>query len=240
MERISSTLLTSGNAKILKGKKLGFVTYGIHFAPANLSGFEVCPDRSKGCTSSCLNTAGRGRMQGTQDARIAKTILFFKQKQAFLDKLTKEIASKIKSAKKKGMEAVFRLNLTSDLPWERIKCHSDNKTIFEKFPEAKFYDYTKIKSRMRSFLSGDMPSNYHLTYSRSEDSDTDFLTDILSKGGNVAAVFRGKLPDTWEGFEVIDGDDHDLRFKDSSGVVVGLIEKGMAKKDETGFVLEAA
>jgi hypothetical protein len=34
------------------------------------------------------------------------------------------------------------------------------------------------------------------------------------------------------------GDDNDLRFLDKQGVVVGLIEKGMAKKDSTGFVKE--
>ena len=40
------------------------------------------------------------------------------------------------------------------------------------------------------------------------------------------------------GFDVINGDESDLRFLDKQGVVVGLIEKGLAKKDETGFVQE--
>ena len=57
-------------------------------------------------------------------------------------------------------------------------------------------------------------------------------------GGNVAVVFRNQLPKTWKGFEVVNGDDTDLRFLDKRGVVVGLIEKGKAKKDESGFVLE--
>ena len=55
-------------------------------------------------------------------------------------------------------------------------------------------------------------------------------------GGNVAVVFRNQLPDTWNGVEVVNGDENDLRFLDKSGVVVGLIEKGRAKKDKTGFV----
>ena len=46
------------------------------------------------------------------------------------------------------------------------------------------------------------------------------------------------LPDTWKGYEVVNGDETDLRFLDKRGVVVGLIEKGKAKKDESGFVLE--
>ena len=117
---IKQTLLTQGNAKIVKGEKLGYLTKGIHFAPADLSGFEVCRWRSKGCTMACLNTAGRGRMQNTQDSRIKKTKLFFEEQFAFLDKLAKEITSTIKSAKKKAMTAVFRPNLTSDIAWEFV------------------------------------------------------------------------------------------------------------------------
>ena len=60
---IKQTLLTAGNAKITKGEAFGYLTKGIHLAPANLSGYEVCKWRSKGCTMACLNTAGRGQMQ---------------------------------------------------------------------------------------------------------------------------------------------------------------------------------
>ena len=51
-------------------------------------------------------------------------------------------------------------------------------------------------------------------------------------------VFRDHLPDKWLGIEVIDGDDSDLRFQDGKGKIVGLLEKGLAKKDKTGFVVE--
>jgi hypothetical protein len=34
---IKTTLLTAGNQKIEKGEKLGYITKGIHFAPANLA-----------------------------------------------------------------------------------------------------------------------------------------------------------------------------------------------------------
>jgi hypothetical protein len=61
---------------------------------------------------------------------------------------------------------------------------------------------------------------------------------VLLMGGNVAVVFRNQLPKTWKGFEVVNGDETDLRFLDKKGVVVGLIEKGLAKKDSTGFVQE--
>ena len=38
-----------------------------------------------------------------------------------MGKLVREIIAAIKSAEKKELKAAFRLNLTSDLPWEKIK-----------------------------------------------------------------------------------------------------------------------
>jgi len=78
-----------------------------------------------------------------------------------------------------------------------------------------------------------------LTFSRSETNDK-LCEMVLEMGGNVAVVFRNELPATWNGYEVVNGDENDLRFLDKKGVVVGLIEKGMAKKDLTGFVQEGS
>jgi hypothetical protein len=61
-ERTMFKLLSTGNPKTLKGMKQGYMTYILHLAPANLSGYEVCPKRTAGCTAACLNTAGRGGM----------------------------------------------------------------------------------------------------------------------------------------------------------------------------------
>lgn len=229
------SLLNSGNSKTRKGEKKGFTTYGLHLAPAKLSGFNVCKDASKGCAAACLNTAGRGKMTMVQTARIKKTLFFFQDKQGFLSELWKEAAKSIKSAARKNMTPCFRLNLTSDLPWEKIKFNG--QSIFEAFPQVTFYDYTKSPERMTAFLAGDLPKNYHLTFSRSE-SNGSLSESFLASGGNVAMVFRKSLPDTFKGFRVVDGDETDLRFLDGKGVVVGLKEKGLAKKDETGFVLE--
>ena len=121
--------------------------------------------------------------------------------------------------------------------------NEDGVTIFEKHSSTQFYDYTKSFKRMcnflgKPFIKGEtFPSNYHLTFSRSENNDKK-CEMVLSMGGNVAVVFRNQLPETWKGFEVVNGDESDLRFLDKKGVVVGLIEKGLAKKDETGFVVE--
>ena len=228
-------LLTTANAKIRKGEKIGFKTFGIHLAPASLSGFNVCKDASAGCAASCLNTAGMGVFSNVQNARIEKTRLFFKDKAVFLSQLIKEITAAIKSAEKQNLTAVFRLNLTSDLPWEKIKLNG--KSVFDLFPQVTFYDYTKSPERMTAFLAGDMPKNYHLTFSKSETNGA-IAESILKSGGNVAMVFRKSLPTKWLGVDVINGDETDLRFLDGAGKIVGLVEKGKAKKDESGFVIE--
>jgi hypothetical protein len=228
-------LLTTSNTKIKKGEKLGFMTFGIHLAPAKLSGFNVCPSASAGCAAACLNTAGMGVYSTVQSARVAKTLFFFKERDAFMGQLIKEIGAAIRKAEKNGMKPAFRLNLTSDMAWEKIKFNG--KTVFELFPKVNFYDYTKVVSRMTAFLAGELPKNYHLTFSRSESNHL-ATSAIMASGGNVAAVFRGTLPSHWNGKRVVSGDESDLRFKDKRGVVVGLVENRKAKKDLTGFVLE--
>lgn len=146
-----------------------------------------------------------------------------------------EIESNLQVAKKQKKKLALRLNTISDIAWENVKV--DGKNVFEHYPKLQFWDYTKSPSRMASFLAGELPKNYHLTFSRSESNEL-AVNAILASGGNVAAVFRGALPKTWQGKKVVSGDISDLRFKDPKGVIVGLVQKGKAKKDTSGFVIE--
>ena len=41
---------------------------------------------------------------------------------------------------------------------------------------------------MFNFINGEMPKNYHLTFSLNEENYNDSM-DILKAGGNVAVVF---------------------------------------------------
>jgi hypothetical protein len=230
------SLLTVGNPKLLKGLKKGYLSSVLHFAPATLSGKEVCPKRTIGCTNACLNLAGRGGIfkkgettNVIQQARIRKTKAFFENRQAFLQELAIEISKTIKSAEKKGLIPVFRLNGTSDIAFEKYEV-SDGKNIFQMFPDVQFYDYTKILGRKVSHIP-----NYHLTFSKADGNDMDVRL-AASNGMNVAAVFH-KVPETYIGRPVINGDETDLRFLDPKGVIVGLKAKGKAKKDTTGFVV---
>ena len=230
-------LLNNGNAKTIKGEKLGFITFGLHLAPFNLSGYNVCAWASKGCSEACLNTAGRGKFNMVQESRKKKTKWFFNDKENFMRQLVKEIGNAIKLASKKDMKPCFRLNLTSDIAWESQKFNGVK--LMDIFPNVQFYDYTKSVKRVERLLQGKAPKNYHLTFSRAEDNDNE-TKKLLSLGANVACVFRNGLPKTWQGRKVIDGDETDLRFLDGQNKIVGLVEKGLAKKDETGFVLECS
>ena len=227
-------LLSTANTKIQKGEKLGYRTFGIHLAPSNLSGYNTCKSASAGCAAACLNTAGMGVFSNVQKARIEKTRAFFQNKNAFLAQLVKEIQSAIVHAKKNGLKPAFRLNLTSDLPFEKIKFNG--KSIFQLFPKVQFYDYTASIERMTAFLGGEMPKNYHLTFSRKENTPDTVVQSVLKSGGNVAIVFSA-VPKKFMGHKVIDGDESDVRFKDGRGVIVGLKAKGKAKKDTSGFVV---
>ena len=169
-------------------------------------------------------------MQMVQDARINKTNKFFKNKFEFVLELSKDVVRGINYSLKKQMNVCFRLNLTSDIEWERFG-------IIEEHPAYQFYDYTKSLKRMYKFLRYDFPKNYHLTFSRDETTELSVIRQILSKGGNVAVVFD-EVPKTWEGMEVISGDDHDLRFTDPHSKIIGLEAKGKAKQDDSGFVVK--
>jgi hypothetical protein len=228
---MKSLLSVDTNAKTVKGQKRGFMTGILYLAPDRVSGLiNVCANASDGCRNHCLYSAGRGAFNSVQQARTAKTIFYVKDRETFLATLKENVASVIRKAKAKKMVPVIRLNGTSDIGWERY-------TVIQAFKTTRFYDYTKNADRMLAFLDGKLPSNYSLTFSRSETNETQCL-DVLARGGNVAVVFRSKvLPTHWNGYPVINGDENDLRFLDPKGVVVGLTAKGKAKSDTSGFVV---
>lgn len=227
------SLLTASQPKLEKGEDLGYLSFGLHFAPASISGYQVCASASKGCTKACLYTSGHGRFTRTQESRIAKTKRFFEGRALFLADLVKDITAALRKADREAMTPAFRLNLTSDIRWETIEVKG-TKNIMEMFSGLQFYDYTKHTNRR------DIPSNYHLTFSRSEENDSK-VDDMFSKGYNTAIVFdtpkNKPLPTEYMGRRVIDGRTHDLRFLDPQGVWVGLSALGDGKKDTSGFVV---
>lgn len=245
------TLLTKGNTKILKTNSLSdeYVTYILHLLPADAWRSYFTPDQQgqlkirqktlcpfaeiAKCKDVCLNTAGRGKFSNVQLARLKRTMLFLLDRERFFDMLIGEIftaRSKIGVRKK----LAIRLNGTSDICWENEALTVLDQTydnIFDYFPNVQFYDYTKIASRKVDHIN-----NYHLTWSYSEANEV--YSDMFSLTSlNKAVVFQKELPKTFRGLPVIDGDVSDLRFQDPKNRVVGLLAKGDAKKDTSGFVI---
>jgi hypothetical protein len=225
-------LLSTANPKIQKGTKLGYLSFILHLAPADLSGHETCPKRTAGCTAACLNTAGRGGMfkrgentNTIQKARIRKTVAFFFDRDQFMKDLYKDIVKAKKFAERQGLIPVFRLNGTSDLSWEKYTVGTTDMNLFQLFPTTQFYDYTKVLGRKVAQYP-----NYHLTFSKADGNDAD-VARALAQGLSVVAVYD-EIP-----AGVPSADETDLRFLDPRGVMLGLKAKGRAKKDYTGFVI---
>ena len=98
-------------------------------------------------------------------------------------------------------------------------------------PDVQFYDYTKVFNYLDHKLK-----NYYVVYSHSGDNERECKA-ALRRGVNVAYVFKDKLPKKFNGRKVIDGDKHDLRFREKNrGVIIGLRAKGNAKRQKSDFV----
>ena len=234
----SKSLLSTNNSKTIKGEKLGYMTYILYLAPhtQNSKGINLCSHASKGCAKACLFGSGAARFDSVQLGKTNKTEWFLDNRVEFLEKLDKEIIAIKKKAIHKDTENVLiptiRLNGTSDIAWEKFKIR-DNKNIFDLHSDIQFYDYTKNYIRFEKQL----PTNYHLTFSMSEDNKDKSL-ELLSKGHNVAMVFGIKnendLPSEYLGYKVINGDKDDLRFLDDKNVIVGLKYKLLTGKGSKG------
>lgn len=210
------------SAKIAKGAKVGARTYIVYLAPAMLSGFEVCPFRTPECTGLCLHRSGHNSMHTGPGlspidvSRIKKTRLMMQAPQAFARVLWHEIAREKAKAERDGVAFAVRINGTSDINPASIQLKGAN--VLRAFPGVQFYDYTKDPSRV---ITATDYANYSVTLSYS-GRNLETCLHALSQGVNVATVFHPHLPTTWQGYPVIDGDTHDLRYRDPAGVVVGL------------------
>ena len=245
------TLLSAENSnpKVRKNLKLNVSTAALHLAPGDMSGHEVCPKRSPGCSAACLHYAGNPAYLTTKTtSRIKKTKLFFSDRNLFMNILALELAKHILKAK--GTPAA-RLNATSDIVWEKKKFILWEETkaelkkygidfnplatdIISLFTSRKnpiiYYDYTSIPNR-------NPPPHYHLTFSMKEQNMND-TQNAITQGLNVAVVFPdANLPETFLGLPVIDGDETDYRPADPTPCIVGLKAKGVkGRADQTGFI----
>jgi hypothetical protein len=230
-------LLSRANTKLMKAER----NIGLSLSPAVSSGFQVCASASPECIKHCINTSGLAapHLYGPHIwvGRITKTLWFFRDRPAFMEKLFRDIALNQSSA--------IRLNVFSDWMWERQAFTVNSQlserygvkagtypSLIDAFPDTQFYDYTKHFKRMFRMR----PQNYHLTFSLTENNQHE-ARQVLAAGMNVAAVTATKTG-TLFGYPILDGDENDLRFLDPPGKVIGLKPKGSLRNLESEFLYD--
>jgi len=220
-------LSTDSNSKVVKtNKKSGYLYAGLSLMPDPI----LCPhSKNAACFDACLKISGLAAVyKSVNIARQKKSDFFHNDKAAFFEQLRRELFNLEKRAKKQGLKPAARLNVLSDIPYEK-------SGIIEEYPNIHFVDYTKNASRL-----GKTPKNYHLIFSYSgapafqKSNQKAFLTD-----SPIAVVFSKSLPLEFNGRVVIDGDNSDIFNASQRGRIVGLIAKGKTAKKDNTFVVNS-
>lgn len=227
--RPAGAILTAHSPKTAKGEKMGFLSAIAYLAPHTIATTKsVCPFSTPACRDACLNSSGTGGLPRQVNARKNRTELWRRDPDGFLAKVAMEIFDLSALAADAGVQLAVRINGTSDIFFEQYRT-PNGQTLMELFPSVQFYDYTKAPISVR----GPIPDNYHLTYSMAEHNAAEAAA-YLKAGQSVAVV----VPDDshkigWfllgdQEINVVDGDEHDLRFLDPPGSLVMLSPKGKA------------
>lgn len=179
--RVSSIL--SSNSKIEKTPAgVPIINSGISLAPAKRSGVRnVCGSATAGCIAACvLWFAGRTVTAVVRAAAIARTMLLQFSPDVFHARLDREIESQERAADAAGARSFVRPNAASDEDY--------GPRIAARHPRSTLYDYTKVRQRVRDYLAGKLPPNYHVSYSVHEHARFDDVAEFLRGGANVVVV----------------------------------------------------
>ena len=249
--------------KAIKAAQFNYLN-AINYMAPHKSGDGVtnlCSHASPACILLCLGReSGQAAMvshatgtNAVRQSRERKARYFMTERNAYCVEFMIHVARSIRTAKRKHMKLAVRPNGATDIAYEGVRVFVSPElatylskisgeqitpglhTIFSAFPMVQYVDYTKNHLRFNRQL----PANYSLTFSRSENNEAQAL-DLLARGFNVAVIFAGNMPLMWNGYHVVDGDQHDLRHLDPHGVVIGLSPKGNKAKREgvaLGFVV---
>jgi hypothetical protein len=249
-----SSILSSNTKIALTPAGIPAVNSGISLAPAKRSGHNVCKSATPGCIKACvLWFAGRTLTAAVRGAALARTALLFGNPAEFHARLDKELTSQERAAAAIGARSFCRPNAASDLDY--------GIDIARRHPETTFYDYSKVRQRVRDYAAGKLPSNYHVSYSIHENSEYSDVAEFLRSGVNVVMVVDsyywgpskryGRLPEevTFTGpngesitVDTVDGDIQDIRIPEFDGhgkcIVLRLKSQSKAVKQsarDSGF-----
>jgi len=182
-------------------------------------------------------------------ARIWKTTLFLGDRLAFRALLKSELEAFQAACEKASLKPAVRLDGGSDT--------GEAAVWFRNYPKIQFFDYTKsylralVHSAWRASRTDGVEgkdSNWTVCFSF-DGTETGHRNAkrILKAGGTVSVVFNVRpetrhrtadlLPDSWNGFPVFDGDEHDFLPADPIGAVRGLRFKAL--RDRAGMLKAA-
>jgi len=200
------------SAKAMKmARSLGYLNGIAYHEP----GPKLCTPKYVKCIKECFYNSGQLGMPVQQKALQERSNFFKKDFNGWLAMLERDLKAHIRKAHKLNLRPSFRLNGTSDIKTQDLG-------LIEKYKEVMFYEYTK------DFGQYSKHDNFYLLYSY-DGTNWGECVKKLHQGLNVALVFD-KIPKTFKGYSVINGDNSDLRFLDRQGVIVGLKPKGKLKK----------
>ena len=231
------------NAKLDKGG----LAAGLTLAPASEGGHNVCARSTEGCRKACvLWHSGNGYRDSVRRARVARTQALAADPQTALEAIRREIEA-LAARRTDPIEAV-RLNVASDLAWERIDGFLDSLP-----PRLALYDYSKVAARIAAGgIARGAARPYRLAFSISEArSSAEDARRILGDGGTAVLVVAGlrrrqsdgtlayhpmpreaRIGGRW--WPVVSGDRTDRRDLDPHGAVVALAGKGPLELPRAG------
>jgi len=177
--------LLSANSKLKKllGKAQKYRAIGCAMAPFKFASaaHNLCTWATPGCIEACNGLfAGMNVTPSTRFALIGRARLYLEFRELFKAKLREEIRRFVKLCKRTGRIPAIRLNVSSDIVWERIFAE-----IFAEFPEVCFYDYSKALPKHRPKL----PGNYTVAHSYSEKTTFSDVESIFAAGRNIIVAF---------------------------------------------------
>jgi len=222
-------LSRDSNTKLIKTAKglENVVLAGLSLMPSAI----LCPSsKAAQCFDDCLKESGLAQVyKSVNISRQKKTDLYMNDRKAFLTQLRRELTNLEKYAVKHNKRAIVRLNVLSDIAWEKHNIPQD-------FPNISFYDYTKRANRLDNTTE-----NYKLMFSYSAAPKYRKQVDIaLTTDAPITVVFRGGLPVEYMGRAVVDGDKSDIDNLEAKGKIVGLRVKGNdAKKSKSPFIVDS-
>lgn len=182
-------------------------------------GSTVCPRSTPGCRAVCVTAfSANAKFHAADLTRLNRTVLsLLRPADAFA--LTGDHLRRLHA--RHGDDCRWRVNVSDDIRWELVA-----PGLFELGVPG--YAYTKWSPSQRSGFDG-----FSVVYSATERMADNDITDMVARGLRVATVLdvpRKKIPATWRGLTVVDGDKTDDLFEHENGVVIGLAAKGTSKE----------